>query len=42
MPKGDNFGLVCVNADKNIIGDDGCEHLSKASWPLLKLIYLGN
>jgi hypothetical protein len=31
-----NFGLVCVNAWNNKIGDYGCEHLSKASWPLLQ------
>jgi hypothetical protein len=40
--KEDNLGLVCVNAGNNKIGDKGCYHLSKASWPLLEYIDLGN
>ena len=26
----------------NTIGGDGCEHLSKANWPNIKKIHLGN
>jgi hypothetical protein len=36
MPKEDNIELVFVNAGKNKIGDEGCEHLSKSPWPLLE------
>ncbi len=42
MPKKDNLELVCNNAGNNQIGDKGCEHLSKASWPLLEYIHLDN
>ncbi len=42
MSKGNKLELVFVNTGENIIGDKGCEHLSKASWPLLEYIELGN
>jgi hypothetical protein len=41
MPKEDKIGFIFVNAGSNIIGDGGCEHLSKAFWPLLESIDLG-
>jgi hypothetical protein len=42
VSKGNKFELVCGYTDFNKIGDKGCEHLSKASWPLLQKIDLGN
>jgi hypothetical protein len=36
VSKEDIVMLICVNAGNNKIGDEGCEHLSKASWPLLQ------
>ncbi len=36
MPKANTAELFCFNAGNNKIGDKGCEHLSKASWPLLE------
>ncbi len=42
MPKENRVVFVCVYAGNNKIGDKGCEHLSKASWPLLEYIDLGN
>ncbi len=35
VPKENIAGLGCINAGNNQIADKGCEHLSKASWPLL-------
>ncbi len=42
MPKGNKVGLVFVNKDFNKIGEKGCEHLSRASWPQLEKINLCN
>jgi hypothetical protein len=42
MSKENSVVLICVYAGINKIGDKGCEHLSKASWPLLENINLGN
>jgi hypothetical protein len=36
VPKGNKLELVYGYTDFNKIGDEGCEHLSKASWPLLE------
>ncbi len=36
MSKENRVWLVYFNAGGNKIGDKGCEHLSKASWPLLE------
>jgi hypothetical protein len=36
VPKGNKLEFACVNAGNNKIGDKGCEHLSKASWPFLE------
>jgi hypothetical protein len=36
MPKENIVVLVYVNVGNNQIDDKGCEHLSKASWPLLQ------
>ena len=33
---------VFYNLDDNNIGDDGCERLSKANWPKIYQLNLGN
>ncbi len=42
MPKEDSIGLIFVNAGNNKVCDEGCEYLSKALWPFLEYIELGN
>ena len=30
------FGFILYNLDENIIGNKGCEFLSKSDWPFMK------